>query len=91
MKLGVHNGTIGAALAAADLVFVHRPADFDAGFDAAFVDLGDRVSLVDDYDRLVSDLATKLEPGDRVVFMSNGGFGAVRQRLTLALQSASNA
>jgi len=91
MKMGVHNETLGAALASADLVFVHRPADVDDDFNQAFAGLGDRVRLVDDYDRLVEGLVGALQPGDRMVFMSNGGFGAVRQKLTLALQSGASA
>ena len=41
----------------------------------------------DDYDALISGIASKLQPGDQLVFMSNGGFGAVRQKLTAALNN----
>lgn len=88
MKMGVHNGTIGHALEGADRMLVYRPADFDPTFDEAFAGLGDRVSLHSDYDQLVATLVAELRSGDRMVFMSNGGFGASRQKLTLALQSA---
>ncbi len=86
MKLGVHNGTLAASLAAADLVFVYRPADMGSDFDAALEPLGGRVRLLDDYDGLVQALAAVAAAGDQLVFMSNGGFGGVRQKLTAALQ-----
>ncbi|MDX1482535.1 MAG: cyanophycin synthetase, partial [Woeseiaceae bacterium] len=87
MKMGVHNDRLAQSLREADRVFVYRPDGFDDGFDRAFDGLGDNVTVVDDYDALVAGLEAELGAGDRVVFMSNGGFGAVRQKLTLALQT----
>jgi UDP-N-acetylmuramate: L-alanyl-gamma-D-glutamyl-meso-diaminopimelate ligase len=86
MKMGVHAGSLAASLAGADLVFVYRPADMDAGFDDSLAALGDRLVLSSDYDELVRSMEVRLEAGDQVVFMSNGGFGASRQKLTMALQ-----
>jgi len=91
MRMGVHNDQLAASLGGADLVAVYRPADFDSSFDEALASLGDVLRLVDDYDRLVDVLAGELRPGDQVVFMSNGGFGASRQKLTLALQARQSA
>jgi UDP-N-acetylmuramate: L-alanyl-gamma-D-glutamyl-meso-diaminopimelate ligase len=86
MKLGVHNDELAASLQGADLVWMFRPADMGDGFDAALASLGDKLRLFSDYDQLVNDLSTKVASGDRVVFMSNGGFGAARQTLTALLQ-----
>ena len=86
MKLGVHNDRMAAALREADSAFVYRPADFDASFDTALGELGEQLALFDDYDRLVEGLMQKLRAGDVVVFMSNGGFGAARQKLTMELK-----
>ncbi len=88
MKLGVHNGTLASSLDAADLVFVFRPGDMGSEFDQALGPLGERLRLHDDYDGLVSALAAQAAAGDQLVFMSNGGFGGVRQKLTAALQKA---
>jgi UDP-N-acetylmuramate: L-alanyl-gamma-D-glutamyl-meso-diaminopimelate ligase len=55
-------------------------------FDRSLEQLGDKLRLFSDYDRLVSDMSTRLAPGDHVIFMSNGGFGAARQTLTALLQ-----
>lgn len=91
MKLGVHNETLAASLAAADLVFVYRPADMGSDFDTALEPLGKRVRLHGDHDELVRALAAAAAAGDRLVFMSNGGFGGVRQKVTAALQRAGGA
>jgi UDP-N-acetylmuramate: L-alanyl-gamma-D-glutamyl-meso-diaminopimelate ligase len=86
MKLGVHNSVIAEALAGADLVALYRPDDFPAEFDASLAPLGNRLTLYSDYDELVTGLVEQLLAGDQLVFMSNGGFGAARQKLTMALQ-----
>ncbi len=57
-----------------------------AAFDRAWKVLGDKCRAFTDYDRLVSDMSTRVETGDQVVFMSNGSFGAARQTLTAVLQ-----
>jgi len=86
MKLGVHNDALAASLQGADIVCVYRPADFPKDFDQALLPLGRRLLLHDDYDKLVTDLSGKLLAGDQVVFMSNGSFGAARQKLTMLLR-----
>lgn len=86
MKLGVHDRTLAPALAEADLVYIYRPADLGASFDEGLRPLGSRALMYPDYEALVADLATALRPGDRLVFMSNGGFGGARQKVTAALR-----
>jgi UDP-N-acetylmuramate: L-alanyl-gamma-D-glutamyl-meso-diaminopimelate ligase len=86
MKLGVHNAELGNSLADADAVWMYRPADMDESFDASLAGLGDRLRMYADYDQLVTDLSARVMPGDQVIFMSNGGFGAARQTLTAVLQ-----
>jgi UDP-N-acetylmuramate-alanine ligase len=55
-------------------------------FDTNLAPLGERLTICTDYDELVSGLNEKLLAGDQLVFMSNGGFGAARQKLTMELQ-----
>ncbi len=86
MKLGVHNDSLADALEAADLVWMYRPKDMSAEFDAALSGLGDKLHVFGDYDQLVTDMSTRVLSGDQVIFMSNGGFGAARQTLTAVLQ-----
>ena len=91
MKMGVHNATLAAALEGADYVAVFRPADFDDEFDRVLEQLGRKLQLFADYDDLVASLRLELKAGDLVVFMSNGGFGAARQKLTMELKRSAPA
>ncbi|MEJ2298888.1 MAG: UDP-N-acetylmuramate:L-alanyl-gamma-D-glutamyl-meso-diaminopimelate ligase [Woeseiaceae bacterium] len=86
MKMGVHSDTLADSLADADLVWMFRPPDVGDDFEASLEPLGDRLRLFDDYDRLVNDMSLRVQGGDHVVFMSNGGFGSARQTLTALLQ-----
>ena len=88
MKLGVHNDTLAASLEDADLVCMYRPSDLAKNFDDCLSPLGDRLHLHSDYNELVADLAAEVQPGDQVVFMSNGDFGSARQNLTGVLQDS---
>ena len=87
MKMGIHDDTLADSLAAADLVLVYRPSDSNEQFDSIFTSLGSRVTVFGDYDSLVANLCSTLKAGDQMIFMSNGGFGASRQKLTMALQN----
>ena len=86
MKLGVHNAELADSLSAADIIWMYRPQDMDGDFENSLTALGDKLRMFSDYDKLVTDMSTKVSSGDQVVFMSNGGFGAARQTLTAVLQ-----
>lgn len=86
MKMGVHKDSLPESLRDADLVFVYRPDELAADFDTSLAVLGNQVQLFGDYDQLIASLESKLLAGDQMVFMSNGSFGAARQKLTMALQ-----
>ena len=87
MKMGVHKDTLAGSLQDADIVFVYRPDGLNDGFDTGFAALGSKLTICDEYEELVDSLLKKLLAGDQMVFMSNGGFGASRQKLTMALQN----
>lgn len=87
MKLGAHDDVLAAALSGADHVAVYLPPGIGDAFAAALKPLGERLALYPDYDALVAGLEAFVGPGDHVVFMSNGGFGGVRHKLTAALKA----
>ena len=80
MKLGVMKAQLPSSLAIADHVFCYSA---NLGWDAAeaLAPLGDKVSVVDDLDRLIEQIATLSQADDRVLVMSNGGFGGIHGRL----------
>ena len=49
--------------------------------------LGGKAHVMTDVPALVAALAAELRAGDRVVVMSNGGFGGLYERLLAALRS----
>jgi UDP-N-acetylmuramate: L-alanyl-gamma-D-glutamyl-meso-diaminopimelate ligase len=81
MRMGVHAAALGPALAAADLAFVYAPGDLGWDAAAALGGLGDRLRVAEALDELLAILLEQLRAGDRVVVMSNGGFGGLHQRL----------
>jgi UDP-N-acetylmuramate: L-alanyl-gamma-D-glutamyl-meso-diaminopimelate ligase len=86
MRLGAHAEQIAPSLAQADaVVFLHRP---ELAWDAGKVISGLRGQgeAVASVDALVSRLTQLLQPGDYLVFMSNGGFEGAPLRTLAALQ-----
>ncbi len=80
MRLGAHADALAPSLADADaVVFLHRP---ELAWDAQAVTgaLGGRGSTANSVDALIEKLCAMVQPGDHVVFMSNGGFEAAPRR-----------
>jgi UDP-N-acetylmuramate: L-alanyl-gamma-D-glutamyl-meso-diaminopimelate ligase len=48
--------------------------------------LGEKASLYDDVDELVSALVNEVSDGDHILIMSNGGFGGIHEKLLSALE-----
>jgi UDP-N-acetylmuramate: L-alanyl-gamma-D-glutamyl-meso-diaminopimelate ligase len=86
MRMGVHEHTLGPALAGADEVWLYAPPDL--GWDAATVlaSLGARGHSSADVQALARDLARSARRGDHVLVMSNGGFGGLHGRLLAELR-----
>jgi UDP-N-acetylmuramate: L-alanyl-gamma-D-glutamyl-meso-diaminopimelate ligase len=84
MKLGAVKAALAGSLIGADHSFCFAGG---LGWDAAdaLAALGDKASVHTELDALVADVASHARPGDRVLVMSNGGFGGVHQRLLDAL------
>jgi len=59
----------------------------DLGWDAAAAlrPLGERAQSFEQLDTLVAAVAAEVRPGDRVLVMSNGGFGGVHGKLLAAI------
>jgi len=87
MRLGVHRGTLAAAFAAADAVWLYAPADlgWDAG--AVATELGARGHVAREVDALAAELAGVAQAGDHILIMSNGGFGGLHGKLLERLQA----
>jgi UDP-N-acetylmuramate: L-alanyl-gamma-D-glutamyl-meso-diaminopimelate ligase len=81
MRLGAHAQALAPSLDIADtVVFLARPElPWDAG--KVIAQVRGRAQAVADVDALLNVLAQDVQPGDHVVFMSNGGFDGAPRRL----------
>ncbi|HQR03908.1 MAG: UDP-N-acetylmuramate:L-alanyl-gamma-D-glutamyl-meso-diaminopimelate ligase [Proteobacteria bacterium] len=86
MKLGTMKAQLPASLEKADLTFCYAKG---LGWDAAtaLAPLGVRAQVFDDLDVLVAAVADEARNGDRVLVMSNGGFGGIHERLLQAFRT----
>ena len=85
MRQGAHAEALAPSLADADVVvFLHRPElPWDAGQVIAALD--GRGATAPTVDALIAILQAQVQPGDQVIFMSNGGFEAAPRRFVDAL------
>jgi UDP-N-acetylmuramate: L-alanyl-gamma-D-glutamyl-meso-diaminopimelate ligase len=87
MRLGVHREELAGSLAGADRVWLYRPAGLDWNLDGVAAALGAKARVLSDLNALVAGLVADLQAGDRVLVMSNGGFGGLHERLLAALRA----
>ena len=84
MKLGVHQNALAEALAGSDEAWVFRPEDLSWSLDDALAGAG-QVHIGEDIDDIVASAVATAAKGDRIVVMSNGGFGGIHQQFEQAL------
>jgi UDP-N-acetylmuramate: L-alanyl-gamma-D-glutamyl-meso-diaminopimelate ligase len=85
MKLGAMKSQLPWSLEEADLAFCHSGG---LGWDAvqALESMGARAQVADSIDTLVAQVVARVQPGDHILCMSNGGFGGIHQKLADTLQ-----
>ena len=86
MRQGAHAEALAPSLMDADaVVFLHRPElPWDASHVTAALD--GRGHTAPTVDALIDLLSVKVQPGDQVIFMSNGGFEAAPRRFVERLR-----
>jgi UDP-N-acetylmuramate: L-alanyl-gamma-D-glutamyl-meso-diaminopimelate ligase len=86
MKLGAMKAQLPWSLEQADLSFCHTSGlDWDAA--EVLKPMGAKAQLAASIEELISQVTSAARPGDHVLCMSNGGFGAVHAKLLEALAS----
>jgi UDP-N-acetylmuramate: L-alanyl-gamma-D-glutamyl-meso-diaminopimelate ligase len=86
MRMGVHLQRLAPAVEAADRVFWYQPPGLDWSLDEVIASSPRPALLYDDIERIVADLTRDLSGGENIVFMSNGGFGGIHQKLVGSLR-----
>jgi UDP-N-acetylmuramate: L-alanyl-gamma-D-glutamyl-meso-diaminopimelate ligase len=87
MKLGIMKAQLAPSLREADASFCYAA---NLGWDAAaaLAPLGDRAQVHANLSELIDAIARAAKPGDRIVMMSNGGFGGIHDKLLARLARA---
>ncbi len=88
MRAGVHAHELGPALMAADRVWLKAGEGIDWDPKVALAPIKGRFKIVTRVDDMLQQIKQNLNPGDHVVFMSNGGFEAAPRRLAEFLNTA---
>lgn len=86
MKMGKHQATLASAFDHADQVLFYQASEIKWDLSGQTASMGERRTVFSDLDNIIGDLMKKLHPGDTIIFMSNGGFGGIQQKLIKRLQ-----
>ena len=84
MKLGAMKAQLPWSLEESDLAFCHSGG---LGWDAteALAPMGEHAQVASSVDEVIAQVLSKVQPGDHILCMSNGGFGAIHSKLLAAL------
>jgi len=78
MKMGVHKDTLLPSLQIADQSFIYLPDNIDWDMN---IDAYSQVQIYNTMEGLIDGLMALIGAGDHVLFMSNGGFGGIHQKV----------
>ncbi len=87
MRMGQHRRALSQATAPADAVYWYQPPTMNWSLDDVVNNSSCPAAVVEDIDALVARVVDDSRPGDRVVIMSNGGFGGIHGKLLAALEN----
>ncbi len=88
MRMGIHKETLGQSLDLADEALIYQPEALDWSLDSIKQNSACNVSIFSDIESIVRKLAEMGRPKDHFLFMSNGGFGGIHNKVEEALQKA---
>jgi len=85
MRMGVHRESLAESLSAADGVWLFEPENLGWNISDVSAHIRAPVAVAGDIDVLVDSVIAAVQPGDRLVVMSNGSFGGIHEKLLTAL------
>ncbi len=88
MRLGTLRERLATSVGAADMAFWYQPPGLDWSLTPVLQASPIPARLEEDIESLVAALVTEARPLDRIVVMSNGGFGGIHEKLLAALEVA---
>ena len=87
MRLGIHRDQLAKSLSDADAVWIYQPDDLNWDIDEVTASLVVPSVVSDDVDELVVSIVEQARAGDKLLVMSNGGFGGIHEKLLAALKT----
>ncbi|MGQ7247531.1 UDP-N-acetylmuramate:L-alanyl-gamma-D-glutamyl-meso-diaminopimelate ligase [Halomonas sp. V046] len=88
MRLGTLRSRLAHSVADADAVWWYQPEGLDWSLDAVLEESPVAAACESDIETLVAAVVAQARRYDRIVVMSNGGFGGIHERLLAALEVA---
>ncbi len=86
MRMGMHAEQIPQSLAAADISIIFAPSDIRWA-PSLISQRGANFKIFQSLNTLADELTHLVQPGDHLIFMSNGGFGGIHKLVISAIQS----
>ncbi|ALM52901.1 UDP-N-acetylmuramate:L-alanyl-gamma-D-glutamyl-meso-diaminopimelate ligase [Halomonas huangheensis] len=86
MRLGTLRERLAASVENADAVWWYQPEGMDWSLDGVVATSPVPARCLGTIDTLVADIVAEARPEDRIVVMSNGGFGGIHELLLSALE-----
>ncbi|GHA92380.1 UDP-N-acetylmuramate:L-alanyl-gamma-D-glutamyl-meso-diaminopimelate ligase [Modicisalibacter luteus] len=86
MRLGTLKDRLAACVSDADIVWWYQPPGLDWSLDGILAASPVPASRIEDIDALVDAVVSQARRNDRIVVMSNGGFGGIHDKLLAALE-----
>ncbi len=81
MRSGIHRETLLASLLEADEVIIHKPAEYGWGFPESEKSSIANLHILPDVDSILVHVKNMVKSSDKILVMSNGGFGGIHQKL----------
>ncbi|WP_440903892.1 UDP-N-acetylmuramate:L-alanyl-gamma-D-glutamyl-meso-diaminopimelate ligase [Catenovulum sp. SX2] len=86
MKMGFHKQELAESLNLADAVFLYQDSGLKWSLDEVTQNLTQHNLVCANVDELAIKIADYASPNDKIVVMSNGGFGGIHQKIIKALE-----
>ena len=87
MRMGVHEKTLAASLANADLAIIYQPQNIEWDL-YELKKSADNIEICTSLEKIIARLTSEARHGGHFVLMSNGSFGGIYQRLQEALAAS---
>jgi len=88
MQMGVHRDTLAASMQDADRVWLYQSPQLGWSLQVVAEALSVPAEVSGSIDALVASISQAAAAGDHILVMSNGGFGAIHDRLLQVLRAA---